>query len=59
MNISPLTVVQLRELGWDIIRVSEVMDNRTKDAEILTYGQIHDRLPGEMLKRRHPRLRNP
>jgi predicted nuclease of predicted toxin-antitoxin system len=44
MNISPLTVAQLRELGWDIIRVSEVMDNRTKDAEILTYGRIHDRV---------------
>jgi predicted nuclease of predicted toxin-antitoxin system len=44
MNISPLTVEQLRKLGWSIIRVSEVMDRRSKDAEILAYAREHNRV---------------
>ena len=35
MNISPLTVEQLRTYGWDIARVSEVMDKGSKDIDIL------------------------
>ena len=35
MNISPLTVEQLRKLQWNIIRVSEVMDRKSKDTEVL------------------------
>lgn len=38
MNISPLTVSQLKENGWDIVRVSEVMDVRTSDLDILDYA---------------------
>jgi hypothetical protein len=33
MNISPLTVEQLRKHGWNIIRVPEVMDRKSKDTE--------------------------
>ena len=41
MNISPLTVEGLRKIGWNIIRVSEILDKKTKDIEILTYAQDH------------------
>jgi hypothetical protein len=33
MNISPLTIEELRGAGWKIDRVSEVMDVRSKDNE--------------------------
>lgn len=39
MNISPLTVSQLREKGWKILRVSEIMDVRTADIDILNYAR--------------------
>ena len=39
MNISPLTVEQLRKNGWNIVRVSEVMDRGSKDIDILIYAQ--------------------
>jgi hypothetical protein len=39
MNISPLTVEELRKLGWNIMRVPEVMDRKSKDIEILTYAR--------------------
>jgi len=44
MNVSPLTVNQLREKGWDIIRVSEVMDVRTDDINILNYARDHNKV---------------
>ncbi len=44
MNISPLTVEGLRKIGWNIIRVSEVLDKKTKDIEILTYAQDHNKV---------------
>jgi len=44
MNISPLTVEGLKQKGWDIIRVSEVMDTRTKDLEVLDFARRHDRI---------------
>ena len=44
MNISPLTVEGLRKIGWNIIRVSEILDKRTKDIEILTYAQDHNKV---------------
>lgn len=44
MNISPLTVEGLRKIGWDIIRVSEILDKKTKDIEILTYAQDHNKV---------------
>ena len=42
MNISPLTVSQLKERGWDVSRVSEVMDKSTKDLDLLEYARRHD-----------------
>jgi predicted nuclease of predicted toxin-antitoxin system len=44
MNLSPLTVSQLKEKGWEITRVSEVMDVRTDDIVILDYARGHDRV---------------
>lgn len=44
MNISPLTVEELRNIGWEIVRVSEIMDARTKDIEILTYAKENNKV---------------
>lgn len=44
MNISPLTVEQLRKLQWNIIRVPEVMDRKSKDTEVLAYAREHNRI---------------
>lgn len=42
MNISPLTVQELKRLGWDIVRIPEVMDRKSKDADILAYARKHN-----------------
>jgi len=42
MNISPLTVEQLRKYGWNIVRVSEVMSRGSKD--ILIYAQRQNKV---------------
>ena len=39
MNISPLTVSQLKGLGWNIIRASDVMEKSTKDFDLLEYAR--------------------
>jgi predicted nuclease of predicted toxin-antitoxin system len=44
MNISPLTVKQLRQEGWAIWRVSELLDERTSDIEILRYAREHQQI---------------
>jgi predicted nuclease of predicted toxin-antitoxin system len=44
MNISPLTVQQLRARGWNITRVSEVMEKESKDIEILIYAQKQNKI---------------
>ena len=44
MNISPLTVEDLKKLRWDIVRVAEIMDRRSKDVQILTYAREHNRV---------------
>ena len=44
MNISPITVEKLRGLGWNIIRVSEIMDKRSKDVKILDYAKEHNKV---------------
>jgi predicted nuclease of predicted toxin-antitoxin system len=44
MNISPLTIEQLRRLGWNIIRVSEVMDTKSKDKEVLAYAREYNKI---------------
>jgi len=44
MNISPITVEKLRGLGWHIIRVSEIMDIKSKDLQILDYAKEHNKV---------------
>ena len=44
MNISPLTVKQLKKLGWDVKRVSEILDKKSKDSEILKYAQKNNKI---------------
>lgn len=44
MNISPLTVEQLRQQGWNIIRVSEIMKSNSKDKEVLAYARDNNRV---------------
>ncbi len=44
MNISPITVEALRNHGWDIIRVSEVMDEKSKDIDVLVYAQKQNKV---------------
>lgn len=44
MNISPLTVEELRKLGWNIVRVSEIMDVRAKDIDILEFARKHNKV---------------
>jgi len=44
MNISPLTVEQLRTRGWDITRVSEIMEKGSKDLDILIYAQKQNKV---------------
>ena len=44
MNISPLTVEQLRQQGWNIIRVSEIMNSNSKDKEVLAYARDNNKV---------------
>jgi len=44
MNISPLTVDGLRTLGWNNVRVPEIMDSKSKDVDILTYAREHNKV---------------
>ena len=44
MNISPLTVEDLRKSGWDIFRVSEVMNKTSKHRETLAYARDNNKI---------------
>lgn len=44
MNISPKTVETLRQQGWDIIRVSEVLPRNASDLEILELARHEARV---------------
>ena len=44
MNISPITVEQLKKRGWGIVRVSEVMDSKSKDITIIAYAREHNKV---------------
>lgn len=44
MNLSPLTVEDLRREGWDIVRVSSVLPATSSDAEILALAREQDRV---------------
>ena len=44
MNLSPATVADLREQGWDILRVSQVLPMDTEDSEILNFARQQNRV---------------
>lgn len=44
MNISPATVEQLKKSGWNIVRVSEIMDEKSTDIEIINYAREHNKV---------------
>jgi predicted nuclease of predicted toxin-antitoxin system len=39
MNISPMTVQELKERGWNIVRVAEALNANAKDEDILSYAR--------------------
>ena len=43
MNISPRTVSALRDLGWDVVRVSDRLPVSATDLEILRYAREQGR----------------
>jgi len=43
MNISPLTVGQLRTRGWDITRVSEIMEKELEEGVVITVDETSAR----------------
>lgn len=44
MNISPLTVEGLKKAGWNAIRVSDVLNIKNTDLEILEYARENNRI---------------
>ncbi|MFW6160831.1 MAG: DUF5615 family PIN-like protein [Acidobacteriota bacterium] len=44
MNISPLTINELKKQGWQIVRVSEIMEANTKDIDLLNYARLHNKV---------------
>ena len=44
MNISPKTVAHLRQQGWDILRVSQVLPMDAEDSEILEFARQQNRV---------------
>lgn len=44
MNISPLTVEKLRQHGWNIARIPEIMDGNSKDKEVLAYARDNNKI---------------
>jgi len=44
MNISPKTVKKLKDMGLNIVRVSEVMDCKSKDRDIINYARLKNKI---------------
>jgi predicted nuclease of predicted toxin-antitoxin system len=44
MNISPQTVRDLRDKGWDIIRIPQVLPIHAPDQEVLAYARLENRV---------------
>jgi predicted nuclease of predicted toxin-antitoxin system len=44
MNLSPLTVSELRRSGWDVVRVSELLPGNAPDRAILQLAREQDRV---------------
>jgi len=58
MNISPLTVEQLRKNGWNVVRISEVMDRGSKDIDILYFLPKISSMSSLKLPEKHLREQN-
>lgn len=44
MNLSSKTVNHLKQQGWDVLRVSQVLPMDAEDSEILEFARQHDRV---------------
>ena len=44
MNLSPRIVTDLRQEGWDILRVSQVLPMDAEDSEILKFARQQNRV---------------
>lgn len=44
MNLSPKTVTNLQQHGWDIIRVSQILPMDAEDSEILEFARQDNRV---------------
>ena len=44
MNLSPRIVIDLRQQGWDILRVSQVLPMDSPDSEILEFARQQNRV---------------
>lgn len=44
MHISPVTIRELKARGLDVIRVSDVLDCRAPDSQILAFARDHGRI---------------
>jgi len=44
MNISPSTVKQLKKQGWNIVRISEILDSKSTDIRIINYAKEHNKV---------------
>jgi len=44
MNISPVTVKQLKKQGWNIVRISEILDRKSTDIKIINYAREHNKV---------------
>lgn len=44
MNLSPRIVTDLRQQGWDILRVSQVLPMDAEDSEILEFARQQNRV---------------
>ncbi len=44
MNLSPKIVINLRQEGWDILRVSQVLPMDAEDSEILKFARQQNRV---------------
>ena len=44
MNLSPKTVTNLQQQGWDVLRVSQVLPMDAEDSEILKFAHQQNRV---------------
>ena len=44
MNISPVTVKQLKKQGWNVVRISAILDRKSTDIKIINYAREHNKV---------------